>query len=291
MVPVPDDRSEVWRGPLSRRSFLTASGTIGLLALAPPARVEALLADAATLPKGRFLTAAEMTTLTALCDRLIPGPPEDPTPGAVQAGVPNAIDLLLGAFELDPPLIHAGGPFSNRDGYKRDDFAHFVPLDHQAELGWRIRLEGSKGIRAREFAGPVKGVQEIYRDGLALLDQRAQEAAGVGFAQATTAVQTGILANQKDSAVQSFLGAALANTLEAMYGPPEYGGNQRLVGWTSNDWPGDQQPRGATRAEVTESGGSGEARDAIPELKALPDLSGRPAPREAWWLGRRRMGR
>jgi hypothetical protein len=90
--------------------------------------------------------------------------------------------------------------------------------------------------------------------------------------------------------VQFFLGAALANTLEAMYGPPEYGGNRKLVGWSSNDWPGDQQPRGATRAEVTEPG-TGAALDVIPELRGLPDLSGRPAPREAWWLGRRRMGR
>jgi hypothetical protein len=264
---------------------------MGLLALAPPARVEALLASTAAVPKGRFLSASEMTTLTALCDRLIPGPPEDPTPGAVAAGVPNAIDLLLGAFEIDPPLIHAGGPFSNRDGSKRDDFAHFVPLDRQAALGWRIRLEGSKGMPEREFAGPVKGLQEIYRDGLALLDERARKAAGVSFAKATTTVQNQILANEKDTAVQSFLGAALANTLEAMYGPPEYGGNKKLVGWTSNDWPGDQQPRGATRAEVTEPGEGAMDGAILEQLRALPDLSGRPAPREAWWLGRRRMGR
>jgi len=291
MEPARGDNTERSRSALTRRTFISSTGAMGLLALAPPARVEALLASAAELPTGRFLSAAEMTTLTALCDRLIPGPPEDPTPGAIQAGVPNAIDLLLGAFELDPPLIHAGGPFSNRDGSKRDDFAHFVPLDRQAALGWRIRLEGSRGIPEREFAGPVKGLQEIYREGLALLDERAKTIAGVGYAKATTAVQDQILANQKDTAVQAFRAAALANALEAMYGPPEYGANKRRVGWTSNRWPGDQQPRGATRAEVTESGGTGIAADAIPELSALPDLSGRPAPREAWWLGRRRMGR
>jgi hypothetical protein len=250
-----------------------------------------LLASAASAPRGRFLTAPEMETLMALCDRLIPGPPDDPTPGAVDAGVPNAIDLLLGAFGLDPPLIHAGGPFSNRDGSRRDDFARFVPLDRQAELGWRIRLEGSKALPEREFAGPVKGLQEIYRDGLAVLDERAQTKAGFGFAQAGTAVQDQILADDKDGAVQAFLGAALANTLEAMYGPPEYGGNRNLVGWTSNDWPGDLQPRGSTRAQVTRPDTSAAAGDAIPALKALPDLSGRAAPREAWWLGRRRMGR
>ena len=44
--------------------------------------------------------------------------------------------------------------------------AHFVPMDRQAELAWRIRLEGSRGIGEREFAGPVIGLQQLYRDGL-----------------------------------------------------------------------------------------------------------------------------
>ncbi len=292
MDPTSDLHPGHWHGVLSRRSFLTATGTMGLLALAPPMRVGALLGTAhAAGHRGRFLSAEEMATLTALCDRLIPGPPEDPTPGAVQAGVPEAIDLLLGAFELDPPLIYAGGPFSDRDGSKHDDFAHFIHLDRQQELAWRIRLEGSRGLREREFAGPVKGLQEVYRGGLALLDRRARAAAGVAYAQASTAVQEQILADEKDAGVQAFLGAALANTLEAMYGPPEYGGNRQLVGWTSNDWPGDQQPRGSTRAQVTQPDTGSAAPEATIDVRALSGLAGRPAPREAWWLGRRRIGR
>jgi hypothetical protein len=292
MDPAQNDRAERFCSSLTRRTFLSSSGAIGLLALAPPARLESLLASAEAATKPRFLTAAELTTLTALCDRLIPGQPEDPTPGAVQAGVPNAIDLLLGAFELDPPLIHAGGPFSSRAGSKRDDFAHFVPMDRQAELGWRIRLEGSKGMPEREFAGPVKGLQEVYRDGLAVLDQRARARGQSGFAAAPTSVREAILADQKDEPVQTFLGAALANTLEAMYGPPEYGGNRGLVGWSSNGWAGDDQPRGFTRAQVTEP----ETGSVAPLIKAagdlqLPSLAGRPAPRGEWWLARRRMGR
>lgn len=292
MDPSSQEQQAGWSGVLSRRCFLATTGTMGLLALAPPARVGALLAEArAASAGGRFLTAAEMVTLTALCDRLIPGPPEDPTPGAVQAGVPGAIDLLLGAFELDPPLIYAGGPFSDRAGSARDDFAHFVALDRQQELAWRIRLEGSRGLREREFAGPVKGLQEVYREGLALLDARARTAAGLDYAQASTTVQDQILADRQDTAVQSFRGAALANTLEAMYGPPEYGGNRALVGWTSNDWPGDQQPRGSTPAQVTQPDAGAAAPDGVIEPRALSGLAGHPAPREAWWLGRRRMGR
>src|SRR5205823_6205899 len=91
--------------------------------------------------------------------RFIPGPPEDPDPGAIEAGAAEAIDLYLAAFTFDPPLILAGGPFSNRAGGSHDDFADFVPLDRLAELGWRIRLEGSQGKPEREFAGPVTGLQ------------------------------------------------------------------------------------------------------------------------------------
>src|SRR6266550_8413131 len=135
-------------GVVGRRAFLQGMGALGLLALAPPARVQALLADAAAAgagQPGRFLTAHELDTLRAVTARLLPGPPDDPDPGALEAGAAEAIDLFLGAFTVDPPLIHAGGPFSGRAGGGHDDFADFVPLDAFAEKGWRIRLEGSQG--------------------------------------------------------------------------------------------------------------------------------------------------
>ena len=147
-----------------------------MLALAPPARVHSLLEAArAATGDGRFLTKHELATLRAATARFVPGPPYDPDPGALQAGAAEAIDLMLGAFRVRPPLIHAGGPFSGRAGGRRDDFAHFVPLDRLATLGWRIRLEGSRGMRSREFAGPVVGLQEIYRKGLAHLDEAVHD--------------------------------------------------------------------------------------------------------------------
>jgi hypothetical protein len=282
---------------VTRRGFVGAAGAIGLLGLAPPARVRALLESSLESGQaGRFLSAAELDILKALTDRLVPGPPDDPTPGALDAGVPRAIDLLLAAFELDPPLIHAGGPFSDRAGSHHDDFAHFVPLDRQAELGWRIRLEGSRGIPAREFAGPVTGLQEIYRKGLAHLDERSHRAFGVGFAGASSKQRDELLANQADVELQIFIGAALANTLEAMYGPPEYGGNRGTVGWSSNGWVGDTQPRGFSATGVmspdrTRGGDDALARDAFTGVRGLPDMSGQSTPREAWWLGRGRFGR
>jgi hypothetical protein len=282
---------------LTRREFVGAAGAIGLLGLAPPVRVRALLesAQAAGAP-GRFFTAGELDVLVALTDRLVPGPPEDPTPGASDAGAAHAIDLLLAAFELEPPLIHAGGPFSDRAGSRRDDFAYFVPLDRQAELGWRIRLEGSRGIPEREFAGPITGLQEIYREGLAHLDRRSQHVYRVGFAEASTSQRDQLLADRRDAKLQSFIAAALANTFEAMYGPPEYGANRGLVGWSSNGWVGDTQPRGFSRARVTTpdrtpAPRTAPAHDTLSGIRGLPNVSGRPTPREAWWRGRPRFGR
>ena len=95
---------------VGRRQFLQGAGALGLLAFVPPVRLDRLMA-AAPGPgaAGRFLSAPELDTLRALCRRLIPGPPDDPDPGAREAMVAEAIDLLLGAFLVKPPLIHAGG--------------------------------------------------------------------------------------------------------------------------------------------------------------------------------------
>jgi hypothetical protein len=277
-------------GP-GRRTFLKATGGFALLAFADPMRLATALAAAPGPGQaGRFLTAHELATLRAVTGRLIPGPPDDPDPGAVEAGCAEAIDMLLAAFSFDPPLIHAGGPFSNRAGASHDDLADFVALDPIAELGWRIRLEGSQGKKEREFAGPVRGLQELYRTGLAHLDERAAPFGGP-FASVPTAAQQLVLSDMTDSAVQDFVGMAMSHTIDAMYGPPEYGGNRDLVGWTTTGWPGDVQPRGYTVAQISEPDPapvapltSAEARNALHHL--LPAAGGRPASTTQWWRAR-----
>ena len=280
---------------LGRRAFLKATGALGLLALVPARRLQALVASVPGPGQaGRFLTAHELDTLRAVTARFVPGPPDDPDPGALEAGVAEAIDLLLAAFTLDRPLIHAGGPFSDRAGATHDDFADFVPLDAHAALGWRIRLEGSQGLPEREFAGPVTGLQEIYRSGLAHLDERSQQAFGVDFKDAPGPAQDLLLSDQTDGDLQTFVGAALANTLEAMYGPPEYGGNRSLVGWGYTRWPGDLQPRGSTDAEVSQPGpDTGSITGAMLDdlQRFLPALTGQRASRTQFWLGRSGMPR
>lgn len=136
-----------------RRTFVEGAGALALLALLPAPVLARLRAEAAAPgAPGRFLTARELDTLRALTARLVPGPP-GADPGEPEAGAAEGIDLLLGAFALDPPVLHAGGPFSDRAGARHDDFADFVALEPHAELGWRIRIEAPAGAGRRPGGG------------------------------------------------------------------------------------------------------------------------------------------
>ncbi|MES0873812.1 gluconate 2-dehydrogenase subunit 3 family protein [Sinimarinibacterium thermocellulolyticum] len=232
-------------------------------------------------PHARFLTDAERRTLRALVDRLIPAGLE---PGAAAAHAEDAIDALLAAFLTDPPLIYAGGPYSDRAGAARNDLARFIPLDEYETLAWRLVIEGSQGRPEREFNGPVIGLQAIYREGLAHLDARAAElATGVlpaalgeilrerladtplsdvldlvnaltgteTFADLPALLRNVIVFDDSDAKVRALVDVAFLDTLDGTYGAPEYGGNRDLVGWTSTEWPGDVQPRGWTAEQVS----------------------------------------
>ena len=226
---------------VGRRDVIRGLGVGALMAVLAPEALGAALRPRTPAATGSavFLTATELATLRAITGRLLPGPPDDPDPGAIEAGCAEAIDALLAAFSFDPPLIHAGGPFSDRAGGRRDDMATFVPLDALAELGWRIRIEGSQGRPERSFAGEVVGLQQRYRDGLASLQ---------GIVGAPPDQQDAMLL-QPD--VVDFASLVLSDALDVLYGPPEYGGNRGLVGWTATGWPGDVQPRGFTNVQVS----------------------------------------
>jgi hypothetical protein len=182
-----------------------------------------------------WLSAQERRVLAAACDRLIP--PDD-TPGAAEAGAVDYIDGLLGAFLVDPPRIWAGGPTSGRAGGETG-FARFHRLTSIDELAWRTRIEGSLGRPEREFNGPVLGLQERYRTGLAAL--------GPDFCSVDGDERDARLA-----ADRPFTMVVYEHCCEAMYGPPEYGGNRGGVGWQAVEFPGDVQPRGWTDDEVSQ---------------------------------------
>ena len=183
----------------------------------------------------RFLTEHEYAVVAAAADRLIP--PLDAHPGGAALGVADYVDRLLGAFTFDPPLIFAGGPFSGRAGGDAS-FDQFLPLSRNEELAWRTRIEGSLGIAEREFNGPTRGWQEIYRDGIAAL--------GDDFCHVDGDEQDRRLAAQR--ALRDLF---YAHACEGAYGPPEYGGNRDLAGWQMIGYAGDVQPRGWSDAEVT----------------------------------------
>ncbi|MFQ5513938.1 MAG: gluconate 2-dehydrogenase subunit 3 family protein [Myxococcota bacterium] len=201
-------------------------------------------------PCGVFLSSAQLETLEALCASFVPGPPRDPDPGAREAGVHEYIDRLLGAFTARPPRIFAGGPFSHRDGGGHNAFADFIELDALEERIWRTRIEGSRGLPEREWNGPVVGLQERYTRGLARLEQHSARWFGRRFAR-LTGWQRGLLFRFAPSELASFLDLAFRQTLEGMYGAPEYGGNRGRVGWRYTRWPGDHQPQPYTRKEIS----------------------------------------
>ena len=181
-----------------------------------------------------WLDEGDYEVVAAAVDRLIP--PDDACPGARAAGVADYVDRLLGAFTFDPPLIWAGGPFSGRHGGEAG-FGRFLPLGRVEEVAWRTRIEGSQGIPEREFNGPVVGLQQRYRDGIAAL--------GADFPSLSPDEQDARL-----DAAPAFKRLLYVHASEGMYGDPVYGGNREGAGWRAIAFPGDVQPRGWTDDEV-----------------------------------------
>ncbi len=173
----------------------------------------------------QFLTRHEYEVVRALADRLLP--PQGEFVGGGAAGTAEYVDTILGAFDVDPPRVWAGGPYSGRHGGDAR-FDEFLPLSRIEELAWRTRIEGSLGIPEREWNGPVRGWQEIYRDGIAALGDD--------------------LALDAQPELQQLL---FEHACEACYGAPEYGGNRDLTGWRAIGYAGDVQPRGWSDAEVS----------------------------------------
>ena len=94
------------------------------------------------------------------------------------AGTADYVDLTLGAFAFDPPRIWAGRSVLRVASAARRRFDQFIPLSRVEELAWRTRIEGSRGIAEREWNGPVRGWQEVYREGIEMLGSDFLELAG-----------------------------------------------------------------------------------------------------------------
>jgi len=225
-------------GGLTRRRFFARTRDLALLALLPERVLAEHRHEGAVDPAGRghYLSAERLDTLRALCAHFIPGPPEDPEPGAREAGAAGYIDLLLGAFTLAVPPIFAGGPFSHREGGATNHFAEFLPLDALAE---------------REWNGPVRGWQAAYDAGLDAIEASARRWFRRPFAELPRWQREALL-EWLPGVPREFVALAFEHTLEGTYGAPEYGGNHGRVGWAWTRWPGDHQPNAYTAAQISE---------------------------------------
>jgi hypothetical protein len=246
---------------LSRRKALQAGSAVAVTSTLPlagcgsspnasgnqPTSGPGINPPATPTQPAKHLNEKQYDTLAALVDRLIP---EDTDPGAASARCVDHIDAFLAAFETSPAFIYAGAPFSDRGGHPTNEFQSFIPLDKYEELAWRTVIQGSQGIPEREFNGAVTGLQQIYAEGLAHLDSRAQQQGSDCFAELTPVQQDAIINDPSDGAVSSFVGTVFGETIKAMYGAPEYQGNRDLVGWGFTNYDGDVQPRGFTAEQV-----------------------------------------
>jgi hypothetical protein len=148
---------------------------------------------------------------------------------------------MLGALAVSPPLVYAGGPFSNRAGNPVDQMEKFLPLGSSLRTNWQSRLAA---------------IVSAYRAGIAALDTKAAATGATDFLDLDAPNQDKILATNPNvaglpSEFSGFTDMLFAHAIEGTYGNPEYGGNHGLVGWTDIGFPGDVQPRGYTDAEVT----------------------------------------
>jgi hypothetical protein len=231
---------------VGRRQFLKLISMAALWLGIPWGRSEAQTQQS-------FFTSHEHDTLQAALARLIP---TDKDPGATEANVVNYIENMLTAFDHDPPLVYSGGPFSNRNpfpdnqtGTSSNNFPanalqNFVPLSRVKALAWKVRLFGSKATAGGSFndavLGPVQGLRDFYKEGLQALDTQSQQLFRSDFVTLSPDRQDQVL----QAANQNFISQLMQNAIEGMYGPPEYGGNQNLVGWRYIHFLGDSQPLG-----------------------------------------------
>lgn len=194
-----------------------------------------------------FFTQEEFRAVELLMGRIIP---ETDTPGAKTAGAALYLDRFLGAFMVEPPLIYAGGPYSGRFG-DNNSFSNFIPLSRIEEIAWRTIIEGSQGIPEREFNGPVKGLQEIYRSGISVAFQIAKELFNKNIFSLSDEQLDELIIALKEK-VPEFIKNLILHTYEGTYSAPEYGGNRDLSGWKAINYPGDVQPLGYNQKEMEE---------------------------------------
>jgi hypothetical protein len=250
---------------LSRRRFLQALGAAAIVAATPWTRVT----ESWAASRGRFFTKRERRTLEALTESILPA---DADPGATRLAVGRYIERLLTAFDYRVPRLYAGGPFSGRQPFidyesgtparrrPPDAFKRFVRPSRLQTLYWRWQIHGTAGLRPADRAlvapldaqlgGPLPGLRQVYREGLAALDAFSRVHEGAAFAGLDEAAR----ARVRDAARAgfpalprrdgNFVALVTRHTIEGAFAAPEYGGNRGGLGWRMLRREGDSQPLG-----------------------------------------------
>ena len=247
---------------LHRRAFLELLAG-GLAALTVPA---GFAGRALARARGRYFTGDERAALAALCDTILP---PDHDPGAAELGAPGYIERLLLSVDGKRPHLFGRGPFSGRapfadprDGTPsrrrpRNRFRDAAPLSRLQRLHWNAEILGGSAAGlpphlVEQRGGRLRGLREIYREGLRILDDEAVARTGLRFAELVAAERSDLLLALDRSGAfplepvhgRSFLDLAIRHVLEGCFAPPEYGGNRDGRGWALLGIEGDSQPLG-----------------------------------------------
>jgi hypothetical protein len=234
---------------LTRRRFVKLVGGGALLAVLP-----AGCGDNISLTRGLFFDEAGWATIDLATGIIFPG-----ERGARDCMAVRYIDTLLAAFDATPPAIFAGGPFSGRTAFPdahgaptmqfpTNDFASFLPLSRVQELAWRMRLYGTAATPGGAFndglLGPTVGWRDLYLDGIQRLDVVASSIQEHRAFRYLAPEDQSLALDTVASDKPEFWQALVEHTLEGMFGAPEYGGNELLLGWRLVGWDGDSAPLG-----------------------------------------------
>jgi gluconate 2-dehydrogenase gamma chain len=112
-----------------------------------------------------------------------------------------------------------------------------IPADQTPGAAWA----GVVNYIDRQLMGPFRRQRDVYRRGLAALDQAAQQFGGGTFAALEPPRQTALLSGDDLSNPQGearrFFSMVIAHTMQGYYGDPRHGGNREAVSWRMLDVP------------------------------------------------------
>jgi gluconate 2-dehydrogenase gamma chain len=188
-----------------------ALGPAGMVGAAAPAGSSPAQDPGEAAHAWRFLSGEEARALEAAVARIIPA--DDDGPGAKEAGVAVFIDLQLGS---------AWGIGDHQ--YRQPPFLPGTP-----QQGYQLAFTPA----------------EMFRLGLAKLDESARKAHDTAFADLDATQQDALLTQAEKGKLDFgplpsavFFGALLDATMEGFLSDPIHGGNRDKIGWKLVGFPG-----------------------------------------------------